>query len=97
MPVNQGVLPARMSRGARERIFQTAMHACNDRDDRRRTQHEVAARAALELRAGRAFADAEWVAMRARLLEFAGILRAWDRETTVNRRGNVEGLCQREP
>ena len=72
------------------------MHACNDRDDRR-LQVEVAARAALELHAGRAITDTEWAAMRARLLEVATILRAWDRETTASRRGNVEGLCQREP
>jgi hypothetical protein len=55
------------------------------------------ARAAIELRAGRALMDAEWAAMRARLLEFAGILRDWDRKTTASQKGNVEVLCQREP
>jgi hypothetical protein len=54
------------------------MYANNDRDDRRRTPSEAAARAALELRAGCGLTDAEWAAARARLLEFAGILRDWD-------------------
>jgi hypothetical protein len=73
------------------------MYANNDRDDRRRTPSEAAARAALELRAGCGLTDAEWAAARARLLEFAGILRDWDRKTTALRRGNVEVLCQPEP
>lgn len=73
------------------------MYAGNDRDDRGRTQNEVAARAALELRVGRTLTDAEWAAARARLLEFVGILRVWDRKTTAPRLGNVEVLCQREP
>lgn len=55
------------------------------------------ARAALELRAGRTLTDAEWALARARLLEFAGILRIWDRRTTASPRGNVEELCQPEP
>ena len=58
---------------------------------------EEDARAALELRAGRTLTDAEWAAARARLLEFAGILRIWDRTTTASPRGNVELLCQPEP
>jgi hypothetical protein len=73
------------------------MHACNDRDDRCRTRGEAAARAVLELRAGRSLTDAEWATMCARLLEFACVLRGWDRETTASRRGNVEVLCQPEP
>jgi hypothetical protein len=58
---------------------------------------EIAARVALEPRAGHSLTHAEWSAMRARLLEFASILRDWDRKTTASRRGNVEVLCQREP
>lgn len=73
------------------------MHAYSDRDNRRRTPIEAAARAALDLRTDRALTDAEWVAVRARLLEFVGILRGWDRKTNPSRRGNVEVLCQREP
>ena len=97
MLVNQGVQPARISRWPRELLFPTAMHAQSDRADRSRRQIEAAARAAIELRAGRALTDAEWAAARARLLEFAGILRDWDRKTTASRRGNVEVLCQPEP
>jgi hypothetical protein len=72
------------------------MHAHNDRDDLSGTVSDAAARAAIELRAGRPLTDAEWSAMRAKLLEFAGILRVWDRKTTASRRGKVEVLCQRE-
>ena len=63
----------------------------------RRKQLEDFARTVLELRADRSLMDAEWAAMRTRLLEFAGILRSWDRKTTASRRGNVEVLCQPEP
>ena len=73
------------------------MHAKSDRCDRSPKQLEAAARAAIELRADRTLTDAEWVAMRSRLLEFASILRDWDRKTTASRRGNVEVLCQPEP
>ena len=73
------------------------MHAINDRGDRSPKQLEAAARTAIELRADRALTDAEWAATRTRLLDFAGILRGWDRETTSSRRGNVEVLCQPEP
>jgi len=55
------------------------------------------ARQAIELSAGRTVTDAEWAALRTRLLEFAGILRAWERTTTAPRRGNFEVLCQRKP
>jgi hypothetical protein len=58
---------------------------------------EAAARTAIELRAGHALTDAQWAAARARLLEFAGILRDWDRKPTASRRGSVEVLCQPEP
>lgn len=71
--------------------------SANDRDSQRRTQHEVAARAALELRADRNLSEAEWVAARARLMEVVGILRVWDRTTSTSRKGNVEVLCQPEP
>lgn len=77
--------------------FPTVMHASKDRGDRSPKQIEASARAAMELRANRTFTDAEWTAMRARLLEFAGILRDWDRKTAALSRGNVEVLCQPEP
>jgi len=56
------------------------MHASNDRDERSRKQTEAAARAAIERRADRSLTDAEWAAARAKLLEFVGILREWDRK-----------------
>jgi hypothetical protein len=96
MPVNQGVLPARMGRASLF-SFSTVMYASNDRGDRSPKKLEAAARTAIELRADRTLTDAEWAATRARLLEFAGILRVWDRKTTASSRGSVEVLCQREP
>ena len=78
--------------------FPTAMHASDDRGDRSPKQLEAPARAAIELRAGRTLTDDEWAAMRAKLREFAGIVRVWDRKMNASRRrGNVEVLCQREP
>ena len=71
-------------------------HMSINRADRQR-QLEATARAALELRAGLALTDAEWAAVRARLVEFVGILHTWERTTADRRRGKVEGLCQREP
>jgi hypothetical protein len=74
------------------------MQVANNHYARCRAQNEVAARAALELRVGHSLTDAEWVAMRARLVELTSILRAWDRaETITPLRGNVEVLCQPEP
>ena len=58
---------------------------------------ESAARAAMELRADRNFTDAEWAAVRSRLVEFMRILRGWEQTTTVPRRANLEVLCQPEP
>jgi len=52
------------------------MQASADRDERQR-QLEAGARTFFELRAGRKFSDAEWMAARGGLLEFARILRAW--------------------
>jgi hypothetical protein len=97
MLVNQGVQPARISRCQRELLFPTAMHAQSNRADRSWGQGEAAARTAIELNAGRPLTDAQWAAARARLVEFAGILRDWDRKTVASRRGNVELLCQPEP
>ena len=44
---------------------------------------ESVARASLEQRADRTFIDAEWAQELAKLLEFVGILRAWERKTPV--------------
>ncbi len=96
MLMNLGALPVRMSRASLS-SFPTAMHASDDRGDRSPKQLEAAARAEMELRANRTFTDVEWTAIRARLLEFAGILRSWDRQATASRRGNVEVLCQPGP
>lgn len=64
---------------------------------KRQQQLESAARATFEERADRKLTDAEWAAVRIRLLEFAGILRAWDQTKSVPPRGKVEELCHREP
>jgi hypothetical protein len=43
---------------------------------------EAAARAQLELRAGRRFSDPEWAAAKKRMVEFVRILRAWHQQTS---------------
>jgi hypothetical protein len=70
------------------------MQASADREGRQR-RLEAVARDAFELRANRKLTDAEWAVLRTRLLEFIGVLRAWEQTATRPRRGNVE-LCQRE-
>ena len=42
-----------------------------------------AARAAIESIAGRRLANSEWVAMGGKLLEFASLVRGWERKTTA--------------
>jgi len=76
--MNQGTLGISMSR-ATLFTFPTVMHTTDDQCAERVNQLEAAARAAIERRAYRAFTDAEWATARARLLEFAGILRVWER------------------
>ena len=71
------------------------MQVSVNRDDRQR-QLETTARTAIEQRVERKLTEAEWVAMRAKLLEFAAILGAWEQATPRPRRGKVEGLCQRD-
>ena len=60
---------------------------------------ESAARAALDSLCGRTGTNVEWGRSRARLLEFVGILREWDRQAkpASSVLGKVEVLCQREP
>jgi hypothetical protein len=41
---------------------------------------ERTARTAIERKAARTLTDIEWIAMRARLLEFAAVLRNWIRD-----------------
>ncbi len=86
----------RLARPVRANSLQTPMNAPNDRDDRRRSQVEDAARAALELRVGHILTDPEWAAEQAKLVDFANILRAWSRESVPKQRGSVEVSCQRE-
>jgi hypothetical protein len=85
-----------MSRATRF-AFATAMHTTDDDGVGRPNQLEAAARSAIERRAYRAFTDAEWATSRARLLEFAGIVRAWERSAAASSRGSVEVLCQQKP
>jgi hypothetical protein len=78
VPVQQRALRISMSR-ATLFAFPSAMETTDDHGGRSPNQLEAAARAAIERRGYRAFTDAEWATARARLLEFAGILRAWER------------------
>jgi hypothetical protein len=59
---------------------------------------EGAARAALDLRAGRALTDAQWAVAKDRLLDFLTILRGWDRRPRTVSRDLVmfEVPCLRE-
>ena len=47
-------------------------------------ERESNARATLEAFAGRTLIDPEWDRVRARLLEFVSILRAWHQEDTIS-------------
>ena len=47
------------------------------------SEEESAARAAIEVRAGRTLSDLEWARTRTRLLDFVSILRAWHRKGTT--------------
>ena len=62
----------------------------------RQRQLEATARTAIEQRVECKLTDEEWAAMRAKFVEFATILHAWDQTTPSQRRGKVEVLCQRE-
>jgi hypothetical protein len=53
----------------------------------RQPQLEATARAAVEQRIERKLAEPEWAAMRAKLVEFAAILRGWEQTTPSPRRG----------
>ena len=58
----------------------------SERCDTRPESGEGAARAALDLRAGRTLSDADWAVAKDRLREFFNILRGWDRKArTVSR------------
>jgi hypothetical protein len=60
---------------------------------------ENAARAALDLLAGRTLTDSDWASVGGKLLEFVTILRRWAEtsENAVPGLGNVEALCEKEP
>ena len=55
------------------------MQANGDGKDRQQ-RLEAAARAAVELRAGRNLTDAEWTASLNRLLRFTNVLRGWEQQ-----------------
>ena len=67
------------------------MRTAKGPNDPNRTQNEAAARAALEMRLGRAITDPEWAAARRRLLEFISILRGWDQQTRLANVGDYAG------
>jgi hypothetical protein len=73
------------------------MHAKNDPDDGSRTRIEDDVRAAVELRAHRALSDVEWTVTRARILEFANIVRGWAQKAIASKQGIVEVPCEHEP
>jgi len=54
--------------------------------DDHQKQLEAAARAAFELYAERRLTDAEWAAVRARLVEFGKILCTWERKAVDSER-----------
>jgi hypothetical protein len=66
----------------------------NNREGRNRKEMAAAGRTAIELLLGRLCTNDEWAMTQATLLEFASILRCWDRAAS---RGKVEVLCQPEP
>lgn len=71
------------------------MQVSVDRANRER-QLEATARTAIEQGVERTLTEAEWAAMRAKLMEFAAILGGWEQATRRPRRGKVEVLCQRD-
>jgi hypothetical protein len=85
-----------VSKKAIPSTLRTAMQASPNRDDPQ-GRLEATARADFEQRAGRKVTDAEWSAVRERLLEFMRILRAWDRTPVQPQRSKVDSICQPEP
>jgi hypothetical protein len=75
-----------------------SLHPNTPCSDPRAWALENAARTALDLRANRAFTDAEWARSCGKLLEFGTIVRGWDQKAgkTAPELGNVERLCLRE-
>jgi hypothetical protein len=53
--------------------------------DRRHAKPETVARASIESQMGRTFDDLEWMRARARLLEFARILRDWGQRANMTK------------
>ena len=89
------------SLGGRESVSNTQLDTVNHGSEgiaARPESGEGAARAALDLRAGRTLTDEDWVVAKDRLLEFFAILRGWDRRTRTVSRDLVmcEVPCLRE-
>ena len=61
------------------------VNICSDPTRAGRRRLEVAARAQIELRAGRSFSDGEWAEVRSILIEFTRILTAWHQQARTNR------------
>jgi hypothetical protein len=78
--------PFRLVHGAEERLIADGRRPANIASDRpsARRRLEVAARAELELRAGRCFSDAEWAEARSRLVEYGRILTDWHQQKRTN-------------
>jgi hypothetical protein len=63
--------------------FPSAMRRTDNDGGKSPNQLEAAACVAIELLAERTITDTEWALMRTNLLEFASILRAWERTASA--------------
>jgi hypothetical protein len=84
-----------ISLGGRESVANTQIDTLNHGSERfaaRPESGEGAARAALDLRAGRTLSDADWADAKDRLREFLNILRGWDRKARAVSRDLV--MCE---
>jgi hypothetical protein len=73
------------------------LHTATQRSDQGPGHRENAARAELQLRAGRAFSDREWGRVRANLLGFVTILQDWDCQSKTNELRVVNVVKTMEP
>jgi hypothetical protein len=81
--------------GGAERTGSNTRKACPDQSS---ATMEHAAREGVDSSVGRRHDEVERACMRSRLLDFAAILRSWDRKhNATSVVGNVDAICRREP